>query len=102
MPPARKPAVRRVVGPVEKATRADVAAMAEEVRASALAASAIALAAELDSPKNGGTSKSMIAKAHLDVMDRLRDLAPPKRERDKLDDLAERRAARLAQGGSAP
>jgi hypothetical protein len=62
----------------------------------ALAASALALAAELDDPDNSATSKSMCAKALLDLMNRLRDLAPPQRERDAIDDLAERRARRRA------
>ncbi|MDQ3730302.1 MAG: hypothetical protein M3355_12025 [Actinomycetota bacterium] len=63
---------------------------------SALAASALMLADTLDNPRNSATSKSMCAKALLETMDRLRELAPDQQEADELDDLAARRAARLA------
>jgi hypothetical protein len=62
--------------------------------ASALAASALALASEMDSDANSATSKSMCAKALLETMDRLRAVVPDKR-RDRLDDLAGRREMRL-------
>lgn len=57
--------------------------------------SALVLADQLDDPLNSATSKSMCTKALLDVMDRLRELAPPKQEADALDDLAKRRERRL-------
>lgn len=60
-----------------------------------LAASALALAIELDDPANSATSKSMCARALLETLDRLRELVPPQQETDALDALAERRALRL-------
>jgi hypothetical protein len=66
-----------------------------ELADSALAASALTLARELDNPRNSATSKSMCARALHDALDRLRSLAPAKPEIDELDDLTKRRAARL-------
>jgi hypothetical protein len=62
---------------------------------SSLAASALALAREIDSPKNSATSKSMCARALRETMDRLRELAPAEEADDRLDDLSARRSARL-------
>lgn len=78
-----------VAGAVAK----DLEAMGAKAAESTLAATAIALAAELDGA-NSATSKSMCAKALLEVMRELRVLAPPKQEADKLDDLTARREAR--------
>lgn len=69
-------------------------ARSPELADSALAASVVALARELDAPKNSATSKSMCARALIDALDRLRELAPPEREEDGLDELASRRTAR--------
>jgi DNA-binding IclR family transcriptional regulator len=66
---------------------------------SALAASAIALAYEIANPYNSATSKSMCAREMRDTLDRLRELAPEERKADDLDDLAARRAKRLADTG---
>jgi hypothetical protein len=66
---------------------------------SALAASAIALAYEIANPYNSATSKSMCAREMRDTLDRLRELAPEERKADDLDDLAARRARRLADTG---
>jgi len=66
---------------------------------SGLAASALVLAAELDSPGNSATSKSMCARALIEALERLRELAPAGDEEDKLDELGARRAARI--GGAA-
>ena len=63
---------------------------------SALAATAMALAEEMDSPSNSATSKSMCARVLTDVLDDLRGQMPAKEEGDELDDLAARRLARLA------
>lgn len=60
---------------------------------SALAASALALAAEMDA-HNSATSKSMCATALQKALDRLMELAPPERERDGLDEVSARRAKR--------
>lgn len=61
---------------------------------STLAASAGVLARELDAPGNSATSKSMCARALLETMDRLRELAPAAAANDRLDDLAKKRANR--------
>lgn len=60
-----------------------------------LAASALALARELDKDSNSATSKSNCAKALNETLDKLRALAPPRDEEDRLDDLSARRAQRL-------
>lgn len=57
-----------------------------------LAATAIELAKQLDNPKNSATSKSMCAKSLSDTMDRLNELAPPKKEGDRLDAIKGRAA----------
>lgn len=72
----------------------------EGLAASALAASALQLAFEMANPYNSATSKAMCAKALAEAMDRLRELAPPKKERDRVDDLAERRRSRRANRGT--
>lgn len=89
----------RASGDVEKAVRSDLAEIAlrdERLAGSALAASAVALAREIDDPGNSATSKSMCAKALLETLDRLRSLAPQEEANDKLDELATRRSARVA------
>lgn len=65
-----------------------------EVAASGLAATAARLAYELESPFNSATSKSHCARSLVDVMERLRESLPPKEEKDKLDELSDRRRAR--------
>ena len=83
--------------------RRDLATIAERSPAlatSALAATALALARELDND-NSATSKSMCAKALLDTMDRLRELGPPPKERDGIDDLKDARRARRARSTTA-
>jgi hypothetical protein len=78
---------------VEAAVERDLAG---SVRGSALAATALALARELDRSGNSATSKSMCARALLDCLDRLRALAAEEPVADRLDDLAARRSARKA------
>jgi hypothetical protein len=90
--------VSRRVGPVEKATKAEIAQMPERVRNGALAASALELARQMDAPDNSATSKSMCAKALFDVVTRLAEMAPPKREEDRIDELGARRANRRSKG----
>jgi hypothetical protein len=82
---------------VEAAVKRDVAAIGKRDSAlakSALAASAVALARELDDPTNSATSKSMCSRSLLETMNRLRELAPAEKENDQLDELNARRAAR--------
>lgn len=70
---------------------------------SALAAAAVALAYEIANPYNSATSKSMCVRELREVTDRLRELAPPKREADEVDEIAKQRAKRRAAdlGGAA-
>lgn len=67
---------------------------------SAQAAAALALARELDD-ENSATSKSMCAKALNETMDRLRELAPPERKKDGIDELSARRTKRLERSAAA-
>lgn len=83
---------------VETAVRRDLADLAKRDRdlaTSALAANALQLAREMDS-ENSATSKSMCARALNETMEKLRELAPPPADPDAVDELLERRAARLA------
>lgn len=66
-----------------------------------LAATALALARDLDDPGNSATSHSMCAKALLETMGSLRALAPEVPKGDRLDELSSRRSARLAGGAGA-
>lgn len=63
-------------------------------RRSALAASALELAKQLDSSGNSATSKSMCSRSLIETMDRLRELEPEKKEKDRVDAIRERRAAK--------
>jgi hypothetical protein len=89
---------------VYDATKRDLAEIRkrdEGLADSALAASALALAAELDDATNSATSKSMCARALYDALDRLRELTPPDTERDGVDEVRQQRERRLADRGSA-
>lgn len=63
---------------------------------SALAASAVAMAREIEHPFNSATSKSMCQARLADALRELRELAPPVESKDGLDEVAERRAKRRA------
>jgi hypothetical protein len=65
------------------------------VAGSALAAVALAMAEQIDGP-GSATSKSMCAKVLADVLRELRALAPPKRQEDRVDEIAKRRQDRLS------
>lgn len=104
--PARKRAPRTpaVSDLVVDAVKRDLAVVAKADAAlgkSGLALLALALAREVDSPFNSATSKSMCAGQLRDTLDRLVELMPPAVEKDDLDDLSRRRAARLAGGAGA-
>lgn len=68
--------------------------------ASALAAALRVLAYELENPYNSLTSKAAATKELREGSDRLRELAPPARERTRLDQLREDREQRLAAGSA--
>ncbi len=67
-----------------------------DLRESTLAASALALAREIDAAGNSATSKSMCARELRETLDRLRALAPPVEAQDDLDELSSRREQRLS------
>jgi hypothetical protein len=81
---------------VVEAVTAELERLGEPGASSSLAATALALAEQLDEPRNGATSKSMCAKAMVDVLRELRLLAPPKQEDDELDRARKQRTERLA------
>lgn len=78
----------------------EIAERDPDLARSAHAATALALAREMDWC-NSATSKSMCAKALTDTMDRLRELAPEEEPDDDLDDLERKRRERLARQRSA-
>lgn len=85
---------RRVVVAVQR----DLAVLRQvspDLADGALAASALAMAREIDNAGNSATSKSMCARALLETLDRIRELMPDEEGTDALDDLASRRATRL-------
>lgn len=84
-------AVTNVLADIDQIRQSDPA-----LADSGLAATAFAMALELENPYNSATSKSMCARALMDALNRLRELCPPEEKRDDLDDLASRRADRLS------
>lgn len=99
MPPARKPRDGACVAAVKR----DLATLPDDLAKSSLAASALVMAQGLDNPGNSLTSKSMAQARLQDVMDRLRELAPPVATRDGVDGLADdltARRARIAKGSA--
>lgn len=93
---ARKKVPLSVVSAVER----DLKALGGGLAESSLAAAAFALARELDCAENSATSKSMCARALRETMDRLQELAPPKAERDRIDEVSDRRERRRRSAGS--
>ena len=74
---------------------------------SALAASAVTLAYEMQDPYNSATSKSMCAGKLHEALAELRELCPPERETDAVDELGSKReerraAARVAAAANPP
>lgn len=90
-----------VVVSVRDAVERDLERLPEDLAGSALAASALALAQEIDRSGNSATSKSMCAKALQDVLRELRSLAPAEEEHDEIDELEAQRRRRIA-GSSIP
>lgn len=82
------------MGRVFDATERELSRLPADIADSALAASALELADQLDSRVNSATSKSMCAKAHLDLMNRIRELAPPVEQKGPIDEIKERRERR--------
>jgi hypothetical protein len=82
-------------GPVVKAVEQDLKAM-RAAATGALAASALALARELDAADTRPADIAACSRALRETLDRLRELAPPKQETDGIDDLTRRRERRRA------
>lgn len=82
---------------VRGAVESDLAELAKRdphLPATALAASALELARQMDDPENSATAKSMCSRALTEVLDRLAAQAPAKAKGDRIDELAQRRASR--------
>jgi hypothetical protein len=89
-------------GAVVKAVRGDLALLGDRrLAGSALAATALALAGQLDNPKSSATAKAMCAGKLIEALDRLRELAPPRKETDDVDEVQAKREARRAAAGVA-
>lgn len=99
-------AAKLFAGPLEASSRTglveaverDIALIADrslELAGSGLAASALAMALEIENPFNSATSKSMCATGLRDALAQLRELIPQESEEDALDDLARRRSVRI-------
>jgi hypothetical protein len=73
----------------------------ERLADSALAELAKVMARQLDAESTSATSKSMCAGKLHEALDRLRELAPPRQEDDRIEDLASRSRLRLAGGTEA-
>lgn len=79
--------------------RADIkriTVLAPDMAKSSLALSALALAALIDDPGNSATSRSMCARELRETLVALAAACPEVREADGVDELAGRRAARIA------
>ncbi len=98
-PPAPRAKARARRSGVVAAVRRDLERLGAPLAESALAATALALAGELDDTGTSATAKSMCARALTEVMTRLRELQPPEQEEDAVDELASRRQRRLARDG---
>lgn len=86
---------RSVVAAVER----DLSKLFGDLAASALAASALAMAREIDDFGNSATSKSMCQARLMDALRELRELAPPEVTTDAIDEIAaarDRRRSRSA------
>lgn len=86
---------RRVIDAVERELEA-LRRRAPELADSGLAASALAMAYELEHPFNSATAKAACARSLQDALRELRSLAPPEAKQDAIDEIGERRAKRRA------
>lgn len=96
---ARKARSVPETGDVAQAVARDLAkirTLSPDLADSTLAASCLAMAREVDTPGNSATSKSMCVARLMEALEQLRELTPVQTEGDKLDDLATRRATRIA------
>jgi hypothetical protein len=89
--PVRKKPVRTVLTAVESDLKV-LGKRRPDLPDTALAASARELARQLDDPDNSATSKSMCSRALTETMERLEQMAPPKKEGDWIDSIKNRRS----------
>lgn len=93
-----------VVMSVVEALERDLTAWAKlnpSVAESTLAAVAFSLAVKLDDPTPSAAMKSMVANSLVAVLTDLRAQLPQDEEKDAIDDLARRRAERIARRSTA-
>lgn len=104
-PPKKKPAARKpatpkpAVGAVLAGVNREIATLKKldkDLANGALAATAQALAREIDNADNSSTSKATCARALADTLTALRAMAPKSRPKDGVDELHDRRVARRA------
>lgn len=82
------------MGPNEEAVQFDLDKLGDaDLQRGGLAQTALTLARGLDSDSSL-TSKAMASKALVETMNRLWDLAPPKKETDEVDEFTSRRNER--------
>lgn len=84
---------------VVEAVEHDLATLREhapELADSALAASAVAMALEIEDPYNSATSKANCQARLADALKELRELAPPAERKDAVDEIGLKRDARRA------
>jgi hypothetical protein len=80
---------------------AQVAKRDKDLAAGALAATAQALARELDDQDTSATAKAACARELTATMSQIRNLAPKNERQDALDEIGARRAKRRARGAGA-
>lgn len=76
----------------------EISKLPVDLQESGLAAIALAMAERID---GGRGSPSECGKVVIEALSQLRALAPPKRERDGIDEIGVKRAARRAGAGGA-
>jgi hypothetical protein len=95
----KKPAASKPIGAVLAGVNRELAALKKldkDLANGALAATAQALAREIDNADTSPTSKATCARALADTMTALRAMAPKSRPQDGVDELRDRRDARRA------
>lgn len=91
--PLAQHGLRRVIGAAER-TVERIGETDPDLADGVLAATAMALAYQIEHPGNSATSKSMCARELRETMDRLRELAPPLTKKDGIDELKAKREKR--------
>lgn len=81
---------------VRAAVERDLKGLPDDLARSGLAVSALALARRLDDPKTSAAAAAAVQGRLADALVRLRSMVPPEVKGDGIDQLAERRADRLA------